>query len=176
MRTIVPSVRTLVLIAIISLSSFSSFSQSITSGNGKYELGLGIGPLFFLGDLGGNQGIGKDFVKDVNLPLTKVSKGLYLNLYPEEWIGFRIAFNHGKLEGFDSVIVDKGGAEYFRKKRNLSFQSSLLEAYAAIEFYPTVFFEQYDGLKGKLRPYGLAGIGMLKFNPKGRYYDASGGR
>lgn len=174
MRTTVPGVRTLVLITFTFLSSFS-FSQSITTGNGKYEIGLGIGPLIFLGDLGGNEGIGKAFIKDVNLPLTKVSKGLYANLYPSEWFGFRVAINSGRLEGYDSIIQDKGGAERYRKDRNLQFQSSLLEAYVATEIYPTVFFERYDGLQGKLRPYGVVGFGMIKFNPKGRYINPSTG-
>jgi len=174
MRPTVPCVRTLVLITFFFFSSLSTFSQSITTGNGKFEIGLGIGPLFFLGDLGGNHGVGKTFIKDVNLPLTKLSKGLFLNIMPTEWLGFRLAINQGKLEGYDSLIQDKGGAENFRKIRNLQFQSSLLEGYVATEFYPTVFFEKYDGLLGKLRPYGVVGIGIMKFKPKGKYYDANG--
>ena len=175
MRTIVPGVRTLTLITFFFFSSLSIFSQSITSGNGKFEIGLGLGPMFFLGDLGGHHGVGKTFVKDVNIPLTKLSKGLFVNVMPTEWLGFRLAINQGKLEGYDSLIQDKGGAENFRKIRNLQFQSSLLEGYLATEFYPTVFFENYDGLQGKLRPYGVVGIGMIKFKPQGKYYDPNGG-
>jgi len=174
MRTIVPGVRTLVLISALFLTSLRSYSQSITTGNGKIELGIGLGPLFFLGDLGGNHGVGKRFIKDVNLPVTNLQKGLFVNLYPTEWLGFRVAVNHGRLEGYDSIVKDKGDAEFWRKKRNLQFRSPLLEAYAAIEFYPTVFFEQYDGLQGKLRPYGVAGVGIFKFRPQGRYYAPDG--
>jgi hypothetical protein len=174
MRTIVPSVRTLVLISVFAFLSNTSKSQSITTGNGKIEIGLGLGPLFFLGDLGGNQGVGTRFVKDVNFPVTKIAKGIYANIYPAEWFGFRLAINQGKLEGYDSLIVEKGGAEYHRKVRNLQFQSPLLEAYVAAEFYPTVFLERYDGLQGKFRPYGLIGFGAFKFNPKGRYYAPNG--
>ncbi|HVE61429.1 MAG TPA: hypothetical protein VNA26_06405 [Chitinophagaceae bacterium] len=173
MRTTVPGVRTLVLITLF-FFSLNSFSQSITTGNGKFEIGLGIGPMFFLGDLGGHQGVGKTFVKDVNIPLTKLSKGLFVNVMPAEWLGFRLAINQGKLEGYDSLIKDKGGAENFRKIRNLQFQSSLLEGYLGTEFYPTVFFEKYDGLQGKLRPYGIIGIGMMKFKPQGKYYEPAG--
>lgn len=175
MRTNVPRVRTTVLIAVLSLFSLQSFSQSITSGNGKFEFGVGVGPLFFLGDLGGNSGAGTTFLKDVNLPLTKLSKGLFANVYPAEWLGFRVAINQGVLEGDDSRIDEKtGGAEQFRKIRNLKFRSSMFEAYVATEIYPSVFFEQYDGLKGKLRPYGVLGVGMMKFNPKGEYFDPTG--
>ena len=34
--------------------------------------------------------------------------------------------------------------------------------------------EKFDGLQGKLRPYGLAGIGMFHFNPQGQYINTSG--
>lgn len=174
MRTTVPGVRTLVLICVLFASSLSSPAQSITAGNGKFEVGLGLGPLFFLGDLGGNKGIGRNNLKDVNMPLTRLAKGLFVNVYPTEWLGFRVAINQGVLEGYDNIIKDKGGDEYFRKKRNLQFQSNMLEAYAALELYPTVFIEKYDGLLGKIRPYGLIGGGIFKFNPKGQYFAPDG--
>ncbi|MGZ8552966.1 MAG: outer membrane beta-barrel protein [Chitinophagaceae bacterium] len=160
------AVRIFVLILSLTLFSSSAFSQSITTGNGKFEVGLGFGPMFFLGDLGGSAGIGKGFVKDLDFPLTKFSKMLYVNYYAAEWLGFRLALNHGQLEGSDAEAPNKGGDETFRIARNLSFKSSVLEAYFAAELYPTVFFERYEGLQGKLRPYGLIGIGAYKFNPK----------
>lgn len=174
MRTVVLSVRTHVLICCAVLFSLQMQAQSITTGNGKIELGFGLGPMFFLGDLGGHRGVGKTFVKDLNIPLTKFSKGLFANIYPAEWLGFRAALNHGQVEGHDQIIKDRNGDEYFRKLRNLQFRSSIFEAYVAAEFYPTVFFEQYDGLQGKLRPYGVIGVGIFKFNPKGEYFDESG--
>ena len=173
MRTTVPGVRTLVLICTFFISSVS-FSQSLTSGNGKYEIGLNIGPMIFLGDLGGNYGKGTAFLKDVNFPTTKWSKGIYASVHPAEWLGLRIALNQGVLEGSDSLIRTKGGAEEYRKTRNLNFRSNILEAYGVVEFYPTVFFEQYDGLQGKLRPYGVIGVGTVKFKPQGLYYNAQG--
>ncbi|OYW17378.1 MAG: hypothetical protein B7Z54_08250 [Sphingobacteriales bacterium 12-47-4] len=148
--------------------------QAITLQNGKVEVGLGIGPSFFLGDLGGQRGIGQPFIKDINIPLTKLSKGIYLNLYPAEWIGFRVSLNHMVVEGDDAEIDNKGGREISRLRRNLYFKSNITEAYAALEFYPTVFLEQYDGLQGKLRPYGLIGIGAFHFNPKGYYIGGNG--
>ncbi|MBO9682157.1 MAG: hypothetical protein J7502_05720 [Flavisolibacter sp.] len=175
MRTIVPGVRTLVLIIILLVLTPRSFSQSITTGNGKIEVGLGIGPLFFLGDLGGNKGVGEyTWLKDVQFPLVNLSKGVYAQVYPTEWLGFRVAINQGKLEGYDHTIKGKGGDEEFRKTRNLQFQSSLLEGYLAVELNPTVFLERYDGLRGKIRPYGLIGVGVYHFNPKGQYFAPDG--
>lgn len=172
MKTSVLSVRLSVLICLFSIISLQSHSQSITTGNGKVEIGVGLGPMFFLGDLGGSQGVGKTFIKDLDLPLTKLNKGIYLNFYPAEWLGFRLAGNLGMVEGDDSQAPAKGGDEEDRKYRNLSFRSKISEAYLAAEIYPTYFLERYDGLKGKIRPYIVAGVGMYHFNPEAK--DNSG--
>ena len=74
----------------------------------------------------------------------------------------------------DMAAVHSLRAEWHRKNRNLQFQSSLLEGFIAAEFYPTVFLEQMTGMESRLKPYGLIGFGMFKFNPKGKYYDANG--
>lgn len=172
MRLFVLCVRTAVLVCFFSLTTF--FSQAQSLGYGKFEIGAGVGPLVFLGDLGGNAGKGTTLVKDVNFAVTNLSKGAYINFYPAEWLGFRLAVNTGMLEGADSLIQDKGGMEQHRKARNLHFRSRLTEVYAAAEIYPTFFLEQYEGLAGKLRPYGLIGIGMFRFNPQALYYSPNG--
>ncbi len=166
MKRIVPDVRAILFALVAISSSYKSFSQSVTFGNGKVEAGVGLGPLIFLGDLGGARGIGRTFIKDIDYPLTKLSKGVFLNYAPKEWLGFRLAANFGVLDGDDKQAPNKGGDEVTRLQRNLNFKTNLAEGYLAAEFYPTVFLEQFDGLKGKLRPYGIAGVGMYHFNPK----------
>lgn len=170
MRTFVPKLRGIVPIILLSLFSQAGFSQSVSFNDGKIEVGLALGPSFFLGDLGGGAGIGKPFIKDLDIPLTKFSKGVFVNVYPSEWLGLRLAVNHSFLEGNDDEVNLQGGREYSRWRRNQYFQSDVLEAYFGIEIYPTVFLEQYDGLMGKIRPYGITGIGAFHFNPKGYYY------
>ncbi|MBI1343859.1 MAG: hypothetical protein GC171_13080 [Terrimonas sp.] len=176
MKTIVPIVRTAALAFVFAFLSYTTSAQALTLRNGKVEIGLGLGPSFFLGDLGGQRGIGQPFIKDINIPLTKLSKGLYVNLYPAEWIGFRVSANHTVLEGDDAEIDNKGGREVSRLRRNLYFKSSVIEGYAAFEIYPTVPFERYDGLRGKFRPYGVIGAGVFHFNPKGYYYGPNGAK
>lgn len=150
-----------------------SQAQSITSGDGKFEAGLGLGTMFFLGDLGGSAGVGKTFIKDLDIPLTKMNKGVYFNYYPVEWASLRIAGNLGYVEGDDAQAPAKGGAEMDRRERGLSFRSKISEAYIAAELYPTYFFEKYDGLKGKLRPYVVGGVGLYHFNPQAKDADGS---
>ena len=173
MRTHVPVARLSVIIFLFAFFSPSAHSQSISSGNGKFEIGLGLGPMFFLGDLGGSEGKGKTFLKDLDVPLTKLNKGLYLNYYPKEWFGLRLAGNLGLVEGDDALAPNKGGAERYRLKRNLNFRSKISEVYAAVEFYPTYFLEKYDGLLGKLRPYVLGGAGIYHFDPEVKDDDGS---
>ena len=173
MRTHLHAVRLSVLFCLLTFFSSQAHSQSISTGNGKFELGLGLGPMFFLGDLGGSEGKGKGFIKDLDVPLTKLNKGLFLNYYPAEWLGFRIAGNMGMVEGDDALAPNKGGAERFRKQRNLNFRSKISEAYAAVELYPTYFLEKYDGLQGKIRPYVLGGVGIYHFDPEAKDNDGT---
>jgi hypothetical protein len=175
MKTNVHGVRTFVVLAAFLFLLTPARSQSLTTGNGKFEVGIGLGPMFFLGDLGGNPGYGTTFIKDVNLPFTKLAKSAYLTYYPTEWVGFRVSANHASVEADDAKTNTTGGAEQDRKDRNLKFKSYISEAYVAAEFYPTVlFFEDDDFLLGKLRPYGVLGLGVFKYNPKGEYFDPAG--
>jgi len=171
MRTQVHQVRLSVLICLFAFFSLQTSSQSISTNNRKFELGLGLGPMFFVGDLGGSAGVGKTFIKDLDLPLTKFSKGVYLTYSPTEFLGIRAGINLGYLEGDDLEAPSKGGAEMDRRERGLNFKTQISEAYGVIEFYPTVFFEKYDGLKGKIRPYFTAGAGLFHFNPQAQDVD-----
>ncbi len=161
------------------LISTKSFTQSLVLGTEKtkVEVGINIGPSFFLGDLGGHRGKGTTFLKDLNLPLTKVMKGLFVTVYPNEWLGVRAAAEIGKLEGQDKIINTKGEDELYRKQRNLDFRSNISEAYVATEIFPLMLLNKNnEDFKPKLRPYGVLGIGIFHFNPQGSLTDASGSK
>ena len=81
------------LILITCFFSKGSNSQSLIVGNEKsrFEVGINVGPSFFLGDLGGHRGKGTRFVKDLNLPLTQIITGAFATFYPNEWLGIRAA-------------------------------------------------------------------------------------
>jgi len=156
------------LLLLVSLCNhLPSFSQSESSSS--WELGFSMGPTNFLGDLGGNQGVGRKFIKDNNFPMTKFMFGAYLSYQPNEWLGFRLAINQGSLEGDDAIIKAKGGDEVSRKNRNSNFKSPLTEAMLLLEVYPTVFIENDPSdVWLKLRPYIAVGAGLFHFNPKGK--------
>lgn len=143
--------------------------------NIKIEAGLNFGPTFFLGDLGGHRGYGSTFIKDVNLPVTKLMKGAFISVYPNEWLGFRLAAQYTFVEGQDKLINTNGTNELYRKFRNLDFKSNIWEAYTAVEFFPLMYLKQYDEeYQPRLRPYVFAGVGVFHFNPQGSLTDANG--
>ena len=153
------------------------YAQQFSLGNEKtkIEAGINLGPTFFLGDLGGHRGIGTTFIKDVNLPVTKFMKGLFLSVYPNDWLGFRFAGQLTYVEGADHLIPTDGAAETFRKDRNLDFKSHISEAYGAIEFFPLMFLNRYDeDYQPRLRPYIFGGVGVFHFNPMGSLTDVYG--
>ncbi|MEO6220865.1 MAG: hypothetical protein ABIO81_10585 [Ginsengibacter sp.] len=168
-----------ILITLSFLSSAKSFAQSLTFGTEKtkVEVGINIGPSFFLGDLGGNRGVGTTFIKDVNLSLTKIMKGVFVTVYPNEWLGIRAAAEIGKLEGQDKIINTKGEDELYRKQRNLDFKSNISEAYLAAEIFPLMLLNKNNKeFKPRLRPYGVLGIGVFHFNPQGSLTSANGSK
>lgn len=164
------------IVFILSLLSTTNAQHFIVGGGKtKIEAGLNFGPTFFLGDLGGHRGKGTTFIKDLNLPLTKLMKGAFVSISPNDWFGLRVAAQYTYVEGKDELIDTKGEDELYRKQRNLDFRSDMFEAYAAIEFFPLMFmYRNYADYEPKLRPYGFIGVGMFNYNPKGSITDQNG--
>jgi hypothetical protein len=155
-----------------------SHSQAFIFGNEKikFEAGLNFGPSFFLGDLGGNAGKGTNNLKDLNLEFTKLMKGAYITMYPNKWLGLRLAASLTYLEGDDAAINTPGHNELYRKQRNLNFRTNVLEANISAEIFPTMFFSNDPENQPRLRPYGVIGIGMFHFDPEGSLTDSRGNK
>ncbi len=165
------------IVLLVSMVSVTSYGQYRFFDNPVYEIGLNVGPSNLLGDLGGNYGVGKTFLKDNNIEMTRLNKGAYFTIRPSEFFGLTLSVNFTTLEGADSVINDKGGPEVARKNRNLSVSTPIKEATLTTEIYPTVFLEQDDKeVWNKFRPYGVIGIGVFHFNPRGEYTAPDGSK
>ncbi len=167
----------ILLLLICFITGSQSFSQALFFGEKiKWEVGFNFGPSFFLGDLGGNSGKGTNDIKDINLEFTKMMKGVFVTMYPKGWVGLRLAADVTYLEGSDDIINTTGINELYRKERNLDFKSTVLEGYLALELFPTMMLRRNTEYEPKLRPYGLVGVGLFHFNPKGSLTDASGNK
>jgi len=168
-----------ILLLLLSFTILSNtYSQAFMFGGEKvkWEVGLNFGPSFFLGDLGGNSGKGTNDIKDINLEFTKMMKGAFVTAYPKGWLGVRLAVDVTYLEGSDNIITTTGIDELWRKQRNLDFKSTVLEGYLALELFPTMMLRRDKEYEPKLRPYGLIGVGVFHFNPKGSLTDAAGNK
>jgi hypothetical protein len=153
------------LFLFLSHTSYSQLSFAFKSA----EAGFSISPSNFLGDLGGNYGKGKPFLKDNNISNTKIMLSGQLSVFPREWLGLRLSLSHGTIAGDDALIESKGGFEEARKVRNQNFKSKINEAFLSVEIYPTVFLERDPSIHArKIRPYILVGGGVFHFNPQGR--------
>lgn len=146
------------------------------TGSVKWEAGINIGPSEFLGDLGGNTGKGTHFVKDLNLQLTNIMKGVFITAYPSDVFGIRLAAETGKLEGDDAIINTKGANELWRKQRDLDFRTNITEGYVALELFPLMILNSFQESQPRMRPYVVGGVGVFHFNPQGSIKDANGNK
>ena len=136
-----------------------------------YELGASVGAMNCLTDLGGNKGIGKKFVKDLNLGKTNLAGSIFLTATYKNMIALRLEATFGQVKAEDAVLRKVKASTFGRYERNLSFRSNITEFMLATEIHPLYFFNRYDEDKAPPRtsPYLLAGIGFFSFNPQAKY-------
>ncbi len=145
-----------------------------------FEFGASVGAMNCLTDLGGKQGVGKQFIKDLNFGNTNVAVGGYFSTMYKAAIGLRLEANFGKVSAYDSVLntVPKTDIARNRYNRNLNFQSSITEYSCMAEIHPLYLFVNYemrDQAPPRFSPFILGGIGYYSFNPQadvnGRLFD-----
>jgi len=160
------------LIALVSIILLPNIADAQRWKRYRRQLIVGAGVTNFLGDLGGANQIGRDFVYDLDIQSTR----------PSLLVGYRYQFNSylfgranlqwGILRSDDDLTE-----ETFRNNRNLTFRSGFLEVDLLAEFY---FIQNARGnlyrLKGvrgrrglKIDIYVFGGLGFMYFNPKAEY-------
>lgn len=139
-----------------------------------FELGGSVGIMNCLTDLGGKKGIGKKFIKDLNLGKTNFAGGVYLNMMYKYMVGLRLEATFGKVSANDNVLksVDTKDIAHARFNRNLSFRSSISEFSLMAEVHPLFILIDWtarDEDPPRYSPYLLAGVGYYSFNPQTQY-------
>lgn len=161
----------LILISQFSFSQFYNYNNDYYENDVILEVGGGIGIMNSLTDIGGKKGIGKKFIKDLNLNYTKFSSSYYVGAMFREVFGLRLEATFGKVEAWDSILYkyksDKDAR--FRYNRNLNFRSSISEFALIGEFHPLMLKDYIDFPPPRFSPYLMAGIGMFNFNPQAYY-------
>jgi hypothetical protein len=128
----------------------------------------------YMGDLGGNSGKGKPYLRDHNLKKRTSFAGFSISrVFQQKW-GFRIGYTGGRLAGSDQDTEFRSLDDdaYYRYKRNLDFRTSIAEWSILAEVYPLRWLPKRFGMHQTIvKPYFLLGIGRYRFNPQGSYYD-----
>jgi hypothetical protein len=132
------------------------------------EIGVIMGASQFLGELGGNSKIGRPFIADMELTLTRPALGGFYRYNLNHYVSVRGSLIWGIVQGNDKLANPRNllADEWFRYYRNLSFRSGVVEFSTQLE----VNFLRYEPRRKRFRfaPYAFIGIGGFVFNPKGK--------
>jgi hypothetical protein len=134
-----------------------------------FEIGGSVGAMNCLTDLGGGKGIGKKFIKDINLGNTQLAGSVYFSATFKNAISLRVEGTFGQVKGYDSILKKNRASTFGRYERNLSFRSNITEFMAAAEIYPLALMKHKEDYEmPRYAPYILAGIGYFSFNPQAK--------
>ncbi|MEP6711752.1 MAG: hypothetical protein ABJA37_05010 [Ferruginibacter sp.] len=134
-----------------------------------FEVGGSLNAMNCLTDLGGKKGIGKRFVKDLNIGKTHLAGGIFINAIYKNAIALRIEGTFGNISANDNVLVGITDIAKERYNRNLNFRSTINEVSLMAEIHPLYVFINWasrDDEPPRLSPYLLAGIGYFSYNPQ----------
>jgi hypothetical protein len=137
----------------------------------RKEYSFGIGVTNFLGDLGGRNQVGSNFVQDLDVKATRYAIGLGYRYQIERDFYLKGDLNYVQVSGSDALTLEPS-----RSARNLNFKSNMIELVGVVEYK---FIRQKSGhiykLKGvkgkrwfKFEVYALVGIGALWYSSKGQ--------
>ena len=136
----------------------------------NFEIGVSAGIMNCLSDIGGRKGIGKKFIKDLNLGNTQIAGSFYLSANYKYAVSLRAEATFGNVKASDAVLKSVKASTYGRYERNLSFKTTISEFMVAAEFHPMYIFFKYDDDHDRtppmFSPYLLAGVGFYSFNPQ----------
>ncbi len=137
-----------------------------------YEFGGSVGIMNCLTDLGGNKGIGKKFIKDINLGNTQPAGSIFLSAVYKYALVLRAEATWGIVKASDAVLKNIKESTQGRYERNLSFRSLIFEIAVIGEVHPR-FFKTYSKEQQlpRISPYLLGGIGYFTFNPQAKLQD-----
>ncbi|MEO6583989.1 MAG: hypothetical protein ABIO05_06675 [Ferruginibacter sp.] len=140
------------------------------------EGGLSFNAMNALTDLGGKPGIGRTFIKDLNIGYTYFSLGLYAGALYDSKVGLRVEGTLGKLSAHDSVLRNVKTSDIARARynRNLGYRSNIKEIalIGEVHFYYLIklLFDS-EAYAPRYSPYLLGGIGYFSFKPQTKLGD-----
>ncbi|MCC6286755.1 MAG: hypothetical protein IT249_02615 [Chitinophagaceae bacterium] len=132
-----------------------------------FEINASVGGINCFTDLGGRPGEGKGFIKDLNIPYTKLSGGIGAGFIYRYALGVTLEFNAGTITAADNILRgDESTGGKNRYKRNLHFRSNIYEILLLGEVYPLVVLGIAGDKPSRISPYLTLGTGVFFFNPQ----------
>lgn len=136
----------------------------------RLEYMLGAGATGFLGDLGGQDGVGQPFIYDLEPTQTRYAISAGARYYLKEHHAIRGFLTYGRVRGSDELTNYPN-----RRYRNLNFKSPIIELAGIYEFhFIKPKYIHYMGARStrvfdgsRFGAYASAGAGFFFFNPKG---------
>lgn len=146
-------------------------SKSTYWKNSRHTMSLGLGAANFLGELGGRDQIGTDFLWDLELSKTRPSLMVNYRYQLGSRFFARAQFSFAYIAGNDALTN-----EPFRRNRNISFRSPIFELAGFMEFMALdlrsksryQLATKSSALEG-LHINVLLGVGFTRFNPQSNY-------
>lgn len=147
----------------------------------KHEYTAYFGASNFLGELGGRDMVGSDFIWDLEFNQTKFAGGLSYLLYLGERAGIRMQGGIQRVAGNDNTTT-----EVFRQNRNLHFRANIYDFTTTLEIH--IIKEKYGNLynlksnlgkklglkKINIGFYTFFGVGGFYFNPQAERANSPG--
>lgn len=141
-----------------------------------FEVGGSLNIMNCLTDIGGKKGIGKKFIKDLNMGNTSIGGGFFLSANFKYAVGLRLEAAFGRLSANDNVLTGISDIAKERYNRNLQFRTNISEISAIVELHPFFIFinwEDRDQDPPRWSPYLLGGVGFYSFNPQAQGPDGT---
>lgn len=133
----------------------------------RWDFGVGVGASNYLGEIGGQEETRRDFVFDMKLNRTQWVFGGFGRYKLSQGLSVNLGVNYGRIRANDYNSRNPA-----RVSRNLSFRNDILEVAARLEI--TLFYDNDVSGRGYYNPdfrmYGFIGAGVMKHNPKARYW------
>ncbi len=134
-----------------------------------YEAGISLNAMNALTDMGGKKGIGKKFLKDLNIGKTHISGGVFFSASFKNAVALRLEGTFGQISANDDVLLGITDIAKERFNRNLNFRSYITDVTAMLEIHPMYIFIDWPAKETtppRTSPYLLGGIGYFSFNPQ----------
>ena len=159
MRISIGCVWFFLLLSLITRAQFFFYNDKFLEKEFLFEISTGLGAMNCFTDIGGNKGIGRGFIKDLDITNFHPSVQFAFLLDYKGKFTTRIQYTSGKIAASDHRLKDFSLNSGGRYQRNLSFRSDINEFMLLFDVSPVTIGN------GVFSPYISSGLSIYYFSP-----------